>query len=359
MITTTLSKSLLEANVDKFTVTYSATNAKSCMFAGTKYPISGSATLGPYPVGKHSLTFSCSGDGGSTSHTFNWEAIKAVTLSASVSPATVKANASDSVQVSWTSANADSCTLDSANAAKSGSRNFGPYSYSEAGSKSATVACKNRLGSKTSTVNWTVNALAPSVSATLSQNPVVADVDTVNLSWTSSDSDYCSYGGSRRGVGGTVSNLGPFSAGNHAFTISCTGTGGTTGDTVTLTAGEPAPPPTVTVSLDPDTITADTGTSTLKWKSEHATACSRNNSTVATSGSASVGPYSQGSHTFTISCTGPGGSANGSATLTVDPPPTPDAPEVTASLDPTTFGLRAIMLRLRIRLYCICRLVRS
>ena len=333
VITTTLSKSLLEANVDKFTVTYSATNAKSCMFAGTKYPISGSATLGPYPVGKHSLTFSCSGDGGSTSHTINWEAITAVTLSSSVSPTTVKANGSETARVSWTGAHADSCTLDGANAAKSGSKDFGPYSYSEAGSKSATVACKNRLGSKTSTVNWTVNALAPSVSAALSQNPVVADVDTVNLSWTSSDSDYCSYGGSRRGVNGTVSNLGPFSAGNHSFTVSCTGTGGTGSDTVTLTAEEPAPPPTVAVSLDPDTITAGTGTSTLKWESEHATSCSRNNSTVATSGSARVGPYPRGSQTFTINCAGPGGSANGNATLTVEPPP--DPPTVQVTLSPT------------------------
>ncbi len=336
VITTTLSKSLLEANVDKFTVTYSATNAKSCMFAGTKYPTSGTATLGPYPAGKHSLTFSCSGDGGSTSHTFNWEAIKAVTLGASVSPATVKADGSDTARVSWTSANADSRTLDDTNAAKSGSKNFGPYSYSEAGAKSTTVACKNRLGSKSSAVNWTVDALAPVVSATLSQNPVVADVDTVNLSWTSSNSDHCSYGGRQRGVNGTVSNLGPFSAGKHAFTVSCTGAGGTTSDTVTLTAEEPTPPPTVTVSLDPATITANTGRSTLAWSSTNATGCSRNNSTVATSGNASVGPYSQGSHTFTISCTGPGGSANGNATLTVDPPPTPDAPEVTASLDPTT-----------------------
>ncbi len=307
VITTTLSKSLLEANVDKFTVTYSATNAKSCMLAGTKYPTSGSATLGPYPAGKHSLTFSCSGDGGSTSHTINWEAIKAVTLSASVSPATVKANGSDTARVSWTSTHADSCTLDGATAAKSGSKDFGSYSYGEAGAKSATVACKNRLGSESSTVNWTVNALAPSVSATLSQNPVIAGVDKVDLSWTSSNSDHCSYGGSRRGVSGMVSNLGPFSAGNHAFTVSCTGTGGTTSDTVTLIAEEPAAPPTVTVSLDPDTITANTGTSTLKWESEHATSCSRNDSTVATSGNASVGPYSQGSYTFTVSCTGPGG----------------------------------------------------
>ncbi len=336
VITTTLSKSLLEANVDKFTVTYSATNAKSCMFAGTKYPTSGTATLGPYPAGKHSLTFSCSGDGGSTSHTINWEAITAVTLSSSVSPTTVKANGSETARVSWTGAHADSCTLDGATAAKSGSKDFGPYSYSEAGSKSATVACKNRLGSKTSTVNWTVNALAPSVSATLSQNPVVADVDTVNLSWTSSDSDYCSYGGSRRGVNGTVSNLGPFSAGNHAFTVSCTGTGGTTSDTVTLTAEEPAPPPTVTVSLDPTTITANTGISTLKWGSEHAASCSRDGTTIATGGTARVGPYSTpGTYNITVTCSGTGGSASDTAPLVVEPEPAA-RPTVSLNLRPAT-----------------------
>ena len=100
VITTTLSKSLLEANVDTFNVTYSATNASSCMLGGTKFPASGSATLGPYAAGKHSLTFSCSGDGGSTSHTINWEAISRVSITASASPSTVTANGSGAVRVS-------------------------------------------------------------------------------------------------------------------------------------------------------------------------------------------------------------------------------------------------------------------
>ena len=236
VITTKLSKSLLEAGVDKFTVSYSATNATSCMLAGTKYPTSGSATLGPYPVGKHSLTFSCSGDGGSTSHTINWEAIKRVSVSASASPTSAKANGSSRVRVSWTGADADSCTLDGATATKSGSKNFGPYSYSEAGNKSATVSCTNRLGSKSSTATWTVDALSPTVSATLSKNTVTADTERVNLSWTSSNTDSCTYGGSSRATSGTIGNLGPFTAGTHSFTVSCTGTGGTRSDTATLTA---------------------------------------------------------------------------------------------------------------------------
>jgi len=130
--------------VDTFTVTHSAANAKSCMLGGVKYPTSGSATLGPYAAGKHSLTFSCSGDGGETPHTINWEAISRVSVTAGASPSTVKANGADTVRVSWTGTNADSCALDGAGAAKSGSKTFGPYSHGDAGSQSATVSCANR-----------------------------------------------------------------------------------------------------------------------------------------------------------------------------------------------------------------------
>ena len=236
VITTTLSKTLLEAGVDKFTVAYSATNAKSCMLGGTKYPVSGSATLGPYAVGKHSLTFSCSGDGGETSHTIDWEAINRVSVSASASPASVKADGTSKVRVSWTGANADSCTLDGASAAKSDSKTFGPYSYSEAGNKSATVSCTNRLGSKSAAASWTVVALPPTVTAKLSQSSVIAGKEKVDLSWTSGNADSCSYGGKTRAVNGKISDLGPFAVGEHSFTVSCVGKGGAASGTARLTA---------------------------------------------------------------------------------------------------------------------------
>ncbi len=315
-------------------MTYSATNAKSCMVGGAKFPASGSATLGPYSAGKHSLTFSCSGDGGTTSHTINWEAISRVSISASVSPSTVKANGSDTVRVSWTGSNADSCKLDGANAPTSGSKTFGPYSYSQAGTKSATVSCANRLGSASDSVSWKAEAPKPVVSATLSKYTVTAGVDRVNLSWTSSNADSCSYDGRTRTVNGTIRNLGPFTAGTHNFMVSCTGTGGTTSDTAMLTAEKAPDPPTVTVSLNPESIIASTGTATLSWSSTDATSCTRDSRAVATSGNASVGPYTQGSYDFTVSCTGPGGNASGMATLTVEPQP--DPPTVTLRLNPST-----------------------
>ncbi len=254
--------------MDRFTATYSATNAKSCMLGGVKYPTSGSATLGPYPAGRHSLTFSCSGDGGETFHTINWEAISRVSVSAGASPSTVKANGADTVRVSWSGANADSCALGGASAAKSGSKTFGPYSYSQTGAKSATVSCANRLGSKSATAAWTVEALPPAVSAT-------------------------------------------------------------------LTAGSASEAPTVSVGLNPEAITVNTGMSTLSWSSAGATSCTRGGAAVATSGSVSVGPYSEGTYDFTISCAGPGGSASGDATLTVVPPDTDtDGDGIPDSRDP-------------------------
>ena len=105
----------------------------------------------------------------------------------------MKANGADTVRVSWTGANADSCALDGAGAAKSGSKTFGPYSYSDAGSQSATVSCTNRLGAKSATAAWTVEALPPAVSATLSRTAVTAGTDRVDLSWSSNNSDSCAY----------------------------------------------------------------------------------------------------------------------------------------------------------------------
>jgi hypothetical protein len=87
-----------------------------------------------------------------------------------------------------------------------------------------------------------------------------------------------------------------------------------------------APPqPTVTLSVAPTTI--QTGqTATLTWTSANATGCTASGAwtgSQAGSGTQSVTPSSAGAQSFAISCTGPGGTANASATLTVTAPPPP------------------------------------
>lgn len=99
----------------------------------------------------------------------------------------------------------------------------------------------------------------------------------------------------------------------------------------------PTPPakPTVTLTADPTTIDAGES-STLTWSSTNATSCTASggwSGTKATSGSTSVSPTE--TVTYTLTCTGPGGTASDDATVTViDVEPEDPTVEITA--DPMT-----------------------
>jgi hypothetical protein len=82
------------------------------------------------------------------------------------------------------------------------------------------------------------------------------------------------------------------------------------------------PPPTVSLSASPTSVAAG-GSSTLTWSSTNATSCTASggwSGDKATSGSQSVSPAA--TTTYTLGCTGPGGSAQASATVTVLAGPT-------------------------------------
>jgi len=86
----------------------------------------------------------------------------------------------------------------------------------------------------------------------------------------------------------------------------------------------PPPPalPTVSISLNTTGIVLG-GSAMLNWSSANATACTASGAwsgSQALSGSVSETPASAGTQTYTLTCTGPGGSADSSATLTVSAP---------------------------------------
>src|SRR5690606_16676765 len=86
----------------------------------------------------------------------------------------------------------------------------------------------------------------------------------------------------------------------------------------------PAPPaPTISFTASPTSIVSG-NSSTLTWSTTNATSCTASGSwsgAKATAGSTSSGTLTTGNRTFTLTCTGPGGSVNRSVTVVVTAPP--------------------------------------
>ena len=105
-------------------------------------------------------------------------------------------------------------------------------------------------------------------------------------------------------MGDEIAGLDIGACGRGTYTLTCTGTGGTsapTSATVTVTTGIT---PTATVSANPTTIDPG-GSSMLTWSSTNASSCTASGTatgTEATSGTLSVSPTA--TTTYTLTCTG-------------------------------------------------------
>jgi hypothetical protein len=101
----------------------------------------------------------------------------------------------------------------------------------------------------------------------------------------------------------------------------------------------PPAPPTLTLKATPASVAAG-GASSLSWSSYAADQCTASGAWSGprlTSGTESTGSLSA-SKTFTISCTGPGGSATRSATVSVAAAPAPTVPGTPQNLRVTAVG---------------------
>ncbi len=133
------------------------------------------------------------------------------------------------------------------------------------------------------------------------------------LFWTSTNATSCSASGNWSGskaVSGSQStgNL----TSNKTYTITCTGPGGTATDTVKANVQATAPTVNLKINNQNGTITIPYNTAaTLFWTSTNATSCSASGNwsgSKAVSGSQSTGNLTS-NKTYTITCTGPGGTA--------------------------------------------------
>ncbi len=129
---------------------------------------------------------------------------------------------------------------------------------------------------------------------TLSANPTsIATGGSAQLTWSATDATSCTASGGWSGakaVSGTQ-NVGPLTA-STAFSLACTGPGGTHSATATVTVQQAAAPPSLTLAASPLSV-ASGGNSTLSWSSTNATSCTASggwSGTKGLSGSATLGP---------------------------------------------------------------------
>ena len=233
-------------------------------------------------------------------------ALPAIQMSAA--PATV--NSESGSTLTWSSTNATSCA---ASGGWSGAKSTSGSQFTGAltASTTFTLICSGPGGTG-GVANVVVNVVPTAV---LSANPsVVASGGTAVLSWSSVNATSCTAAG---GWNGQQTTDGTQSTGAltvaTTYSMTCTGAGGTSSQasvtvnlvpTVALTASVGATPP--------------GGAALLSWTSSNAASCSASggwSGTKSTGGSQSTGALTAPT-TFSLSCTGPGGSSKpASATI--------------------------------------------
>jgi hypothetical protein len=166
-----------------------------------------------------------------------------VTPTVSLSAAPTNVSSGGSAMLSWSSTNASSCTASggwSGSEPTSGNASTGALTAST----SYTLTCNGPGGNASQSVTVSVSTPAPSVS--LSASPAtVSSGGSAMLSWSSSNASNCAASG---GWSGSEPTNGSASTGavtaRTAYTLTCSGTGGSASQSVTVNVSAP-PPPTI------------------------------------------------------------------------------------------------------------------
>lgn len=241
-------------------------------------------------------------------------------------------NTDESFTLSWVAVNATGCKATgswSGNQPTNGTKIITPTT---AGAYTYDLSCK--AGNKPVRKSIIVNVISPTTTPstpptlTLTANPtVVTSGGSATLAWSSTNTSSCTAAGfNGTGTSGSAT-VSPTQT--TTYSITCTGAGGTATQQVTVTAPtttpSPTPAPTLTFSAAPSTVLSGSGT-TLTWSSNNATACTGTGLSFVgsqpTQGSVTVANITA-NQTFSLSCTGAGGSVTKSAAVTVQTTTTP------------------------------------
>ncbi|MGA8110582.1 MAG: beta-propeller fold lactonase family protein, partial [Acidobacteriaceae bacterium] len=243
--------------------------------------------------------------------------------------------------LTWSSTNATACTASGAWSGTQPTSGSATESPTAAGTDTYTLTCTGAGGSANQSATLTV--AAPAAPTTLiSVSPATITLGAgATLTWSSTNATACTASGAWSGsqsTSGTAMET-PTATGTDSYMLTCSGPGGSASSTATLTVNAPAP--TVTIAVAPTTITLG-ASAALTWSSTNATSCTASGAwsgTEATSGTAMETPTGVGTDTYTLACTGAGGNASNSATLTVNAPASQGfAWTLNSSLNPTGLG---------------------
>jgi hypothetical protein len=324
------------------TLSWVSSNADSCVAGGAwsgPKPLAGSQSTGKLQsTGNYTLT--CSGPGGTAkqSTTVTVAASSAApTVSLSVGPSAIVSGRRSTI--SWSATNTNECT---ASGAWSGSHSaHGSESTGDlTASATYTMTCVGSGGRAAQTATVSVTAAPPLIN--FYANPVTVKTGTASmLKWLVTNSDSCTASDAWTGAHsgrGTVST-GPLTSAK-TYTITCTNRGGSA--VASVTVGIDSATPTVTLTTNPSTVKSG-ATTVLSWSSINASSCAASGGwtgTEAISGSKTTVPLSATTQ-FILTCTGDGGYASQSATVTVSA----GLPSVTLSANPTsvTSGSTALL----------------
>lgn len=360
------------------TLTWNADNSTGCTasggsgsdsWTGSQATSSTGTLVGPISAaGTYTYSLTCNGTGGSLTKNATVFVGSGTTppvpaIQISVSPTSITAGTS--ANLTWTATNTTACTASgswggskstSGSAVSTGTLTTqGVYSY--------TLTCSGPGGDATATALLTVTAPAATIlNLTLVPNTIVAGQATT-ISWTTASATSCTASGGTGSDGwagpqaasSSGTSIGPASiAGTYTYNLVCSGPGGTSAPTSASLVVTPAPAPAAVTSLtaNPQTVSAG-GNTTIAWQTSGATSCTASggfsgdgwaSANQATSNSGqSVGPLTTaGTYTYTLNCTGPGGSSgNVSTTVTVNSGgtiPTPPASVGTFNATPTSIS---------------------
>jgi len=300
------------------TLSWSSANATSCTASGdwsSSKGTTGSQTTSTLTVDS-SFNLSCSGAGGTVNESVNVTVFAPSTpiVNLTASPSNLAYNGSTTL--SWSSNNTSSCTASgdwSGNKSTTGSQTISALTADS----NFNLTCNGIGGSANDSVSITVAApSAPSVNLSASLSNVAYNGSTT-LSWTSSNTSSCTASGDWSGSKGTsgsqiISTL----TADSTFSLTCSGPGGSSNDSVSITVA--APLPTISLLASPNSV-AQNGSTTLNWNTTNATSCTASgdwSGAKGTTGSETTSALTINSQ-FILTCSGPGGTVNDTVNVTV------------------------------------------